>query len=111
MLGTRDNRSLIRIVSVGKLIFDLTFAVTALNDGLGELAQVRNNDAPPNPALEPIQAMIGGLPHLHGSIQNTDPTFNAIPKALSLFKRGRAFIHFAFFTRRAALRNRNRRDA
>jgi hypothetical protein len=48
--------------------------------------QVGDDDAPTNPALETIQAVIGTVRQLHRTSNDTDATFDTVPEALTLFE-------------------------
>jgi len=52
----------------------------------GNHYQVGNDDAPTNPALETIQAVIGTARQLHRTSNDTDATFDTVPEALALFE-------------------------
>lgn len=55
-------------------------------DFSGDYHQVGNDDAPTNPPLETVEAVIRTASQLHRPSNNTDATFDPVAKTLSLFE-------------------------
>ncbi len=77
--------------------------MTTLAELPGDHDQVGDKDAPPDPTLEAVQAMIRAAPQLHRAFHDTDAAFNPIPKVLALLEPTLLFVRLAFFRPRARL--------